>query len=186
MLYHITVNDNKKNNLCKSIFEVIFIPSYCEWFFLSLLFSFLLWMCGGMYCKNDHRIDLSSNRLSLIHSYRPEHCNEYEDHRLQSNIKQNKITNNNNNNNLLTLMLFQTFMTSEKHWMCVPEERNSSQLQFRNILFNWRSKLLIQIIRSFSWLHLQVYPDIMAVHLLWTSCNKCVSNNILFKSWILN
>lgn len=36
-VYHITVNDNKKNNLCKSIFEVIFIPSYCVWFYLSLL-----------------------------------------------------------------------------------------------------------------------------------------------------
>lgn len=62
-VYHITVNDNKKNNLCKSIFEVIFIPSYCEWFYLSLLFSFLLWAggyAGKTYCKNDHRICLSS------------------------------------------------------------------------------------------------------------------------------
>ncbi len=79
----------------------------------------------------SHRICFTDPQLSA------EHCNEYEDHCLQSNIMQNKITNNNNNNNLLTLMLFQTFMTSEKHRMCVPEERNSSQLQFRNILFNF-------------------------------------------------
>lgn len=66
-VYHITVNDNKKNNLCKSIFEVIFITSYCEWFYLSLLFSSLLWAgwyAGKMYCKNDHRIYLS---LHLFH-----------------------------------------------------------------------------------------------------------------------
>lgn len=62
-VYHITVNDNKKNNLCKSIFEVIFIRSYCEWFYLSLLFSFLLW-AGGYAGKNDHRIYLS---LYLFH-----------------------------------------------------------------------------------------------------------------------
>ncbi len=128
-----------KRTICAnpSLKSFLFLPTVSD-FFCHYSSPFCCGYAGKMYCKNDHRIDLSSNpQLSA------EHCNEYEDHRLQSNIIQNKITNN-NNNYLLTLMLFQTFMTSEKHRMCVPEERNSSQLQFRNILFN----LKVQIINS--------------------------------------
>ncbi len=60
-VYHITVNDNKKNNLCKSIFEVIlFLPTVSD-FICHYSSPFCCGYAGKMYCKNDHRIYLSSN-----------------------------------------------------------------------------------------------------------------------------